>query len=82
MDTKWASHLSKKPIEQEEFKNYIKASIPVLNRLREILTKDLEQSSREQKKVDHFDTPNWELRQVDCNATQRTLEKIINLLEI
>ncbi len=82
MDTRWTAHLSKQPIEKEELANYIKASAPVLNRLIDILTKDLETSVREQRKIDHYSSPNWELTQVDCNATQRTLEKIINLCKV
>ena len=75
MDTKWTAHLSKDPVKKEELHSFVKASAPVLNRLIEILTKDLESSAREQKKIDLYDCPNWQLKQVDCNATQRTLEK-------
>jgi hypothetical protein len=82
MDTRWTAHLGKQPIEKAEFASYIKASTPVLNRLIDILTKDIESSAREQKKSDLYDCPNWQLKQVDCNATQRTLEKIINLIKV
>lgn len=82
MDVKWTAHLSKTPIEKEELTNQIKAAALVLNRLTDILTKDLESSKREQKKIDLYDCPNWQLKQVDCNATQRTLEKIINLCKV
>lgn len=82
MDKKWTAHLSKEPLKKEELANFIQASAPVLNRLIEILTKDLESSEREQKKIDLYDCPNWQLKQVDCNATQRTLEKIISLVKV
>lgn len=82
MDTRWTAHLSKDPIKKEELANYVKASAPVLNRLIDILTKDIELSAKEQKKIDLYDCPHWQLKQVDCNATQRTLEKIINLCKV
>ena len=82
MDTRWTAHLTKQPIEKEELANFVKASAPVLNRLIDILTKDLETSKREQRKIDHYESPNWSLTQVDCNATQRTLEKIISLCKV
>jgi len=82
MDVKWTAHLSKDPVKKQELAEFVKASAPVLNRLIEILTKDLESSQREQKKIDLYDCPNWQLKQVDCNATQRTLDKIINLCKV
>ena len=82
MNSKWTAHLSKDPIRRTEFHNAVKAATPVLNRLIDILTKDIETSRREQKKIDLYDCPNWQLMQADCNATQRTLEKITNLCKI
>jgi len=82
MDKKWTSHLNKNLVEKQELENLIKGSSRVLNRLVELLDKELTQSRREQKNIDHYETPNWELRQVDCNATQRTLEKVIDLCKI
>lgn len=82
MNSIWIAHLGKMPIEQEELKGMINASKPVLNRLIEIMERDLKLSLSEQKKVDHYNSPNWEYMQVDCNATQRTLEKLINLCKI
>lgn len=82
MDSRWTAHLSKHPVEKQELISFVKASAPVLNRLIDILTKDMQASVREQRKIDHYQSPNWELTQVDCNATQRTLEKIINLCKV
>lgn len=82
MNSKWTSHLSKDPVKRTEFHNAVKAAIPILSRLINILTKDIEASRREQKKIDLYDCPNWQLMQADCNATQRTLEKIITLCTI
>ena len=82
MNSKWTSHLSKDPIRRTEFQSAVKAAMPVLNRLIDILTKDMEASRREQKKIDLYDCPNWQLMQADCNATQRTLEKIINICKL
>jgi hypothetical protein len=83
MNSKWTAHLGKDPIKQEEFRSMINASKVVLDRLVEMLEKEIACSLSEQKKVDHYyDTPNWEYLQVDCNATQRTMQKIINLCKI
>jgi len=82
MDTRWTSHLSKDPVKKEELTKAIKGSRLALDRLEQILTKDLEQSQKEQRKIDHYSSPNWELMQVDCNATQRILDKIINLCKV
>ena len=82
MHNKWTSHLSTDSIKKEEFKNAVKASSIVLSRLVDILTKDIEVNRREQKKIDLYDCPNWQLLQSDCNATQRTLEKIITICKL
>ncbi len=82
MNNKWISHLSKDVVARTEFSNFVKGAKPVLDRLIEILTKDLEANRCEQKKIDLYDCPNWQLMQVDCNATQRTLEKIIKQCNI
>ena len=82
MHNKWTSHLSTDSIKKEEFKNAVKASSIVLSRLVDILTKDIEVNRREQKKIDLYDCPNWQLLQADCNATQRTLEKIITICKL
>ena len=82
MNNKWIAHLSKDEIARTEFSNFVKGAKPVLTRLIQILTKDLEASRCEQKKIDLYDCPNWQLMQSDCNATQRTLEKIIKLCNI
>lgn len=82
MDTRWTAHLSKEPLQKEEFANLVRVATPVLERLAEILTKDLNHSAKEQKKIDLYDCPNWQLKQVDCNATQRTLENIIKLCKV
>lgn len=82
MDKRWTSHVATDSIKKEEFANHVKAAAPVLDRLIEILTKDLEASRCEQKKIDLYDCPNWQLMQADCNATQRTLEKIIKLIKV
>ena len=82
MNSKWTSHLSKDSLKKEEFQSVVKAAYPVLSRLIDILTKDIETNRREQKKIDLYDCPNWQLLQADCNATQRTLDKIINLCKL
>jgi hypothetical protein len=82
MDTRWVSHLGNDPEKKEELLRTIKGSGRTLQRLVEILTKDLEQSKKDQRKADHYDSPNWMLIQADANATQRTLEKIINLCKV
>ena len=82
MNSKWISHLSKDSLKKEEFKGVVQAASPVLSRLIDILTKDIETNRREQKKIDLYDCPNWQLLQADCNATQRTLDKIINLCKL
>lgn len=81
MYSRWTSHL-KDPLEKEELKKHIFSSKPILERLVTILTKELDSSVKEQRKIDHYNSPNWELIQVDCNATQRVLDKIIALCKV
>ena len=82
MHSKWTAHLSKDSLKKEEFSKCVKADYPVLSRLKDILTKDIETNSREQKKIDLYDFPNCHLMQADCNATQRTLEKVLDLCKL
>lgn len=82
MDSRWLSHLSKDPLKKEEFKNHILACKPVLERLKSLLTKEVQASQKKQKDIDLYNSPNWELHQVDCNASQRTLEKVMDFLEV
>lgn len=82
MNSKWTSHLVKNKDERAIFHNAVLASEPVLKRLSEILTKDLEAAIREQENPDTYDCPNWQLKQIDCNVTRRLLTKIINLCKV
>lgn len=82
MDNRWLSHLSGDESAKKEFKQLIINSKRALDRLSEILTRELETSEKEQCSAASYDCPNWAYKQADYIATQRNLKRVIDLLKI
>lgn len=57
-------------------------SKPLMERIVEILTKDLEKSIKEGDDFSKFLTPNWELSQAYLSGQREAIRAIINLLKI
>ena len=68
MNSKWTSHLSKDSVKKEEFKGVVMSASPVLSRLIDILTKDIETNRREQKKIDLYDLRGFNKPQFGKNS--------------
>jgi len=79
MDGRWLSHL-KTEEERRKFKEYINGSVPLFDRLRSILEKELEEEKRRQRKVENYEKASWAFFQADSIGAQRALHKAIDLL--
>ena len=79
LDRKWTSHLKKKE-EKEEFRRLVIAAKPVLDRLKAILDKQLEESLVVSAKEDTFEMAAWAEYQASQLGEQKTYRKVIGIL--
>ena len=63
-------------------KEEVLSASAVLEALQDILSDDIESSLKEMRKLDNYHTPKWEYLVADHLATQRTLQKVIDLVNI
>ena len=81
MITAWTDNL-KTPEEKERFKNSVRASQVVLDRLDSILLKMKEDAEASERNAKNYEIPNWDYRQAHTNGFMDCLfkvRKIINL---
>jgi hypothetical protein len=78
MQTLWFSHLSKD--EQADFKEFVKNSQKVLDRLSEILYNRV--NDQEVVSTEDYDSPSWAYKQADRNGYLRALREIQTLLNV
>ena len=81
MKTTLHSHIQDDVL-KEEFKNMVRASKPVLDRVINIMNDKIKHLEKDQEALDNYDSPNWAYKQIDYNSTKRAYKHIINLLEI
>lgn len=82
MKTRWTSHLVQDSQEKADFKEFVLASKPVLDRLITMLTEDCNLVDMEQLDPTLYDSVNWPLQQADKIATKRAYRKIIELCKV
>jgi hypothetical protein len=80
LSTEWTKHLKDEKA-REDFAKLLLNSTISLGRLREILEERLEALQNAKLKTDHYDVANWAYMQADSIGAERTLKKIIELLE-
>lgn len=80
-NTRWTKHIQDKE-EKEKFKSYLRENRLILETLSQILEEDLRVCVSERKKRKAYYMPAWSEYQADCNATERTLQQIIELLTL
>lgn len=67
--------------EKEELEAILRASSKGLALLRDILTKELDTVRTLRAAKDTYESPAWPYLQADYNATERNLQKVLDLLE-
>ena len=77
MDSRWTVGLKGK--EKEDFKSFIKSSLPVLEKLEEIIDK-MQGASKPSAQAD-YNNPSWAYRQADHNGYDRGLQKVKALIK-
>lgn len=78
MLTKWTSKIPKKDV--NGFKAQVMSAEPVLERLKEILEKDLESINKDMSSRD-YNYESWAYRQADSIGSIRAYESVIKLVE-
>lgn len=78
MNSLWTSHLTTEE-EIKEFKEHLKLSKPLFDRLHQILLNDL--NTLEIKARD-YENPSWAYLQADINGQKYVLEKLLKLTNI
>ena len=79
--SKWTSHILDEE-EKVKFEKTVRASAPVLERLKQIVEEDLEglDSSEINSKI--YDLPNWDYRQAHRNGNRQAYLTLIKLLDL
>lgn len=80
-NSRWVKHC-RTIEEKKEFEDYLFGSKHLLDVLRNLLEEDLRANEKEMRKRDNYSLPAWSEAQADHLGSQRTLEKVIKLLEI
>lgn len=66
--------------DKEELEAMLRASSKGLALLKDILAKELEATRTSRCSKDGYDSPAWPYQQADYNATERTLQKVLDLI--
>jgi hypothetical protein len=77
----WTQHI-KDENEKERFRQHVKSAEPVLERLQEMIDRELKDLENAENSTKIYDLPNWDYRQADGNGFKRfhkMLTKIITL---
>lgn len=69
------------PDKKKEFEDMLKYN-EVINRIKEILQEDLEVTIRDRRSLKSLVTQNYSEYQADRNATERTFNKVLELITV
>lgn len=78
MKVQWFNHLPKD--KQEDFKNHLKNSTKVLDRLKEICYNVIQNG--EKVSVQDYENPSWAYKQADMNGYLRAYREIADLCNL
>lgn len=79
MLSSWFTNLDKD--KEGELKANFLSSLIIRNRLKYILSKKIEDSLKEGRSKQSYDSPNWEYMRADQNGYERALSEVIKLIE-
>lgn len=77
----WTTHL-KDPEEAKRFRQYIHQSKGVLDRLNEIMDKQVEELDEQETTATQYDSPSWAALQADRNGYRRAIRLVKKLITL
>ena len=75
---RWTKNMTDE--EKRQFEGDWLASEPVREKLQEILYEMIGETQVARLKLEEYDKPNWELKQVQYNTKEKTLLALLNLV--
>lgn len=81
MNVRWLKHLPQGK-EREEYKQRLWANRDIFKQMKSMLEEDLSNTIKSRRSLKSYFTQSWSEYQADRNATERTLQEIIDLLPI
>lgn len=75
----WTKHL-RDPKEKKEFERIVKASTILLSRLNDILSEYEKEISKQELKLDSYDSPSWSHKQAHLNGRRQSINRIKDLI--
>lgn len=78
INLKWTKHV--KEADKEQFTKTVLASLPALNRLKEILEEELEQLSKQEASLSDYSDASWSHKQAHRNGERAFARKVLELL--
>lgn len=82
MLTKWTSHLRNDPKAKEDFEKSIRGSKYILDRVKDILTEDLDAQERAEEDIRLYDNPSWSHKQAYMNGYRKGLKVAIAVVDL
>jgi hypothetical protein len=79
VNMKWLKHLSSQ-VEKEQFTKTVLASLPALNRLRDILEEELRVLSTQEESLQDYSDAAWSHKQAHRNGERAFAKKVLELL--
>lgn len=77
----WTNHL-KDPEEAKRFRQYMHQSKGVLDRLNEMMDKQVEELDQLEADTSQYDSPSWAALQADRNGYRRAVRQIKKLITL
>lgn len=75
---RWTAGMSEQEV--EDFDKHWAASVEVRSRLGEIITEKVLDTQRDRLRLEEYDSPNWQLKQMQYNTKEKLLLDLLNLL--
>jgi len=79
LNSKWLSHISDE-VQRKTFEKSLIANVELFKRFKEILEDKLHETERSRRSIKSYATQSYVAYQSDRNATERTIQEIIELL--
>lgn len=81
MYSRWTSHLETDQ-EKQDFKNYVRGSKPILNRLKDIFIEEEQRLVRSELSEKQYEVVNWSTLQAHKNGFRQALHLMKQLVDL
>jgi len=77
----WTRHLTNAD-EKAEFEKFVRGSKRLLDRIKEVLTEQLDNQDASENTIKAYDNPNWAYKQAHRNGVRSTIQSILKFIDL